>query len=88
MYLSKRRENSYVRVFAQFAVWLLARPNYISLTPSRKMATAAFARARMWCAWIAVKEFGYNWKEMRVGEPVLSRTPATAATESFSPANR
>jgi len=32
------------------------------------------------------QEFRYDWKEMRVGEPVAPRTAAAAA--SLSPANR
>lgn len=32
------------------------------------------------------QELRYDWKEMRVGEPVASRTPAAPST-SLSPAN-
>jgi hypothetical protein len=33
------------------------------------------------------QEFGYDWTEMRIGEPVRTRTYTTAA-ESFFPANQ
>ena len=33
------------------------------------------------------KEFGYDWSEMRVGNPVAGRV-ATTATHSYSPVNR
>ena len=35
------------------------------------------------------REFQYDWKEMRMGEPVRIRPPyASAPAESFSPANQ
>ena len=57
------------------------------LTPSRKMATSSHRHGTYVVCLDCGKEFGYNWKEMRIGEPVMSRTAATT-TESYSPANR
>ena len=59
------------------------------LTPGRKMATSTHRHGTYVVCLDCGQEFGYDWKEMRIGEPVVSgsRTAATA-TESFSPANR
>jgi RNase P subunit RPR2 len=57
------------------------------LTPSRKMATSTNRHGTYVVCLDCGQEFRYDWKEMRIGEPVAPRTPATA-TESFSPANR
>ena len=57
------------------------------LTPSRKMASSTNRHGTYVACLDCGKEFRYDWKEMRIGEPVVTRTPATA-TESFSPANR
>jgi len=56
------------------------------LTPSRKMATASNRHGTYVVCLDCGREFRYDWKTMRVGEPVTSR-PAAAAT-SLSPANR
>jgi hypothetical protein len=55
------------------------------LTPSRKMACASNRHGTYVVCLDCGQEFRYDWKEMRVGEPMASRTPATAA--SLSPAN-
>lgn len=34
------------------------------------------------------KEFGYDWSEMRVGDPVGTRVPATATQTTYFPVNR
>ncbi len=56
------------------------------LTPSRKMATASNRHGTYVVCLDCGREFRYDWKQMRVGEPVESRTPAAAT--SLSPANR
>ncbi|MCU1274973.1 MAG: hypothetical protein JWO48_2404 [Bryobacterales bacterium] len=56
------------------------------LTPSRKMAAASNRHGTYVVCLDCGQEFRYDWKEMRVGEAVTSRTPAPAA--SLSPANR
>jgi hypothetical protein len=56
------------------------------LTPSRKMASASNRHGTYVVCLDCGQEFGYDWKEMRVGEAVTSRT-GTPAT-SLSPANR
>jgi hypothetical protein len=62
------------------------------ITPTRKSALPASpARMGTYVACLDCgKEFRYNWKEMRIGEPVTARVPATAATttETFSPVHR
>jgi hypothetical protein len=64
------------------------------LTPARKGVTASSASARLGTYVVCLdcgQEFRYNWKEMRMGEPVPVRvkTGASAATtETFSPARR
>ena len=55
------------------------------LTPSRKMATASNRHGTYVVCLDCGQEFRYDWKQMRVGEPVEVR-PATAAA-SLSPAN-
>lgn len=61
------------------------------LTPARK-STLSSGPARLGTYVVCLdcgKEFRYNWKEMRVGEAVTTRVPATAATtETFSPVRR
>lgn len=64
------------------------------LTPARKVAGySANPSATRHGTYVVCldcgKEFGYDWKEMRIGEPVFrpSRT-TTATTETFSPVNR
>ena len=56
------------------------------LTPSRKMASTAHRHGTYVVCLDCGQEFRYDWKEMRVGEPVGSRTTATAEA-SFSPAS-
>jgi len=34
------------------------------------------------------KEFGYNWNEMRIGEPVTASVTTETAEAAFSAANR
>jgi len=57
------------------------------LTPSRKMATSTNRHGTYVVCLDCGQEFRYDWKEMRIGEAVMTRTPATA-TESLSTANR
>jgi len=56
------------------------------LTPSRKMATSSNRHGTYVVCLDCGQEFRYDWKEMRVGEPVAPRTGA--ATTSLSPANQ
>lgn len=64
------------------------------LTPARKAGYSPSPSATRHGTYVVCldcgKEFGYDWKEMRIGDPVLSRPSraATATTETFSPANR
>ncbi len=65
------------------------------LTPARKASTASSgSSARMGTYVVCLdcgQEFRYNWKEMRMEEPVTARAKAgaaPAATETFSPAQR
>lgn len=57
------------------------------LTPGHKMASATHRHGTYVACLDCGQEFRYDWKEMRLGEPVASRT-AHAAEASFSPANR
>ncbi len=60
------------------------------LTPSRRTGFAAsnFSGQKRNGTYVVCldcgKEFDYNWKDMRVGEPVRAGAPALAAEESFS----
>jgi hypothetical protein len=56
------------------------------LTPSRKMSTSANRHGTYVVCLDCGQEFRYDWKEMRVGEQVISRGANPAA--SLSPANR
>jgi len=57
------------------------------LTPGRKPAGNGAHRHGMYVVCLDCgQEFRYDWAEMRVGEPVASRTRA-AASESFSTVN-
>lgn len=63
------------------------------LTPTRRAATLSSGSARLGTYVVCLdcgKEFRYNWKEMRVGEPVSTRVAAATATttETFLPVNR
>lgn len=58
------------------------------LTPSRKMATSSNRHGTYVVCLDCGQEFRYDWKEMRIGEPVASGTRPATAAESFSPANR
>ena len=54
------------------------------LTPARRAADIPAQRHGTYVVCLDCgKEFGYNWNEMRVGEPVPQRTPAPAAQPSF-----
>ena len=55
------------------------------LTPSRKMASANHRHGTYVVCLDCGQEFRYDWKAMRVGEPVSFRPTAGAA--SLSPAN-
>jgi hypothetical protein len=55
------------------------------LTPSRKMASASNRHGTYVVCLDCGQEFRYDWKAMRVTEPVESRSTAGAA--SLSPAN-
>jgi len=60
------------------------------ITPSRKagFSPAGDQRHNTYVVCLDCgKEFGYDWAEMRIGEPVAARVTAEAAT-AFSPANR
>ena len=63
------------------------------LTPvRRRSANLSSGTARLGTYVVCLdcgKEFRYNWKEMRIGEPVTVRVPASVTTtETFSPAGR
>ena len=63
------------------------------LTPARKASTSGSARMGTYVVCLDCgQEFRYNWKAMRMEEPVVNRviTGASAATarETFSPASR
>jgi hypothetical protein len=52
------------------------------LTPERGGAQAGASRTYVVCLDCG-KEFAYDWKEMRVGQPVAAHVPATEAQPSF-----
>jgi hypothetical protein len=56
------------------------------LTPSRKMASATHRHGTYVVCLDCGQEFRYDWKAMRVGEPVVARPAAGAA--SLSPVNQ
>ena len=56
------------------------------LTPSHKMASATNRHGTYVVCLDCGREFRYDWKAMRIGEPVEHRTPSPAA--ALSPANR
>lgn len=57
------------------------------ITPGRKLAVAGVHRHGTYVACLDCgQEFCYDWKEMRIGEPVGARL-YPSATESFSHAN-
>ena len=57
------------------------------LTPGRKPAGNGAHRHGMYVVCLDCgQEFRYNWAEMRIGEPVSTRTRA-AASESYSTVN-
>jgi hypothetical protein len=60
------------------------------LTPSRRVAgTHGTTRHGTYVVCLDCgQEFGYDWKEMRVGEPVVTARPVAATAESLSVANR
>jgi hypothetical protein len=57
------------------------------LTPNHKMASATHRHGTYVVCLDCGQEFRYDWKEMRLGEAVQTRTAASAEA-SFSPANR
>jgi len=61
------------------------------LTPSRKMAATTQRHGTYVVCLDCGQEFRYDWKQMRVGEPVAARSATAgnaAAAESFYPVNR
>ena len=64
------------------------------LTPARKASKASSGSVRIGTYVVCLdcgQEFRYNWKEMRMEEPVPVRAIASASaptTETFSPARR
>jgi hypothetical protein len=58
------------------------------LTPNRKSAVFSAPTAARHGTYVVCldcgKEFGYDWNEMRVGQPVLARNATTATAESYS----
>jgi len=52
------------------------------LTPGRRGAAQTGSKTYVVCLDCG-KEFAYDWEEMRVGEPVAGRLPATEAQPSF-----
>jgi len=57
------------------------------LTPGHRMASATHRHGTYVVCLDCGQEFRYDWKEMRLGEAVTTRTPATAEA-SLSTANR
>jgi len=56
------------------------------LTPGHKMASATHRHGTYVVCLDCGQEFHYDWKEMRLGEPVTSTSVASpAAAASFSP---
>ncbi len=59
------------------------------ITPGRRGAASVSGRHGTYVVCLDCgKEFGYDWAEMRLGDPVSTRTPTTAAQTTYSPANR
>ena len=56
------------------------------LTPARKFGKSTRNGTYVVCLDCG-KEFDYNWQEMRIGEPVTVRVPASTG-ETLSPAHR
>lgn len=58
------------------------------LTPNRKMIGLSAPHATRHGTYVVCldcgKEFGYDWNEMRVGQPVTGRSAAATAAESYS----
>jgi hypothetical protein len=58
------------------------------LTPARKVGKSNGRNGATYVVCLDCgKEFDYDWKEMRIGEPVTLRVPA-GAQETLSPAHR
>jgi len=57
------------------------------LTPGAKMASTTHRHGTYVVCLDCGKEFRYDWKQMRLGEPVSVRA-STPPTASLSPANR
>jgi hypothetical protein len=64
------------------------------LTPARKASTGSSGSARMGTYVVCLdcgQEFRYNWKEMRMEEPVMVRAiggGSAATTKTLSPVSR
>ena len=58
------------------------------ITPGRKMASGAHRHGTYVVCLDCGQEFSYDWKEMRLGEPVAPRPTPRPAAATFSPANR
>ena len=56
------------------------------LTPARKVGKSGNRNGTYVVCLDCGKEFDYNWKEMRIGEPVAVRV--AAPQETLSPAHR
>lgn len=57
------------------------------LTPARKVGKSNTRNSTYVVCLDCGKEFDYNWQEMRIGQPVSIRVPASAP-EALSPAHR
>ena len=57
------------------------------MTPARTSAGLPTPAASRFATYVVCldcgKEFGYDWQEMRVGQPVATRLPAREAQPSF-----
>jgi len=57
------------------------------LTPTRKSAGQAVSGVSRFGTYVTCldcgKELAYDWEEMRIGDPVVARKPATEAQPSF-----
>lgn len=58
------------------------------LTPGRRMAPAAHRHGTYVVCLDCGQEFAYDWKAMRLGEPVTSRSTAHPAAAAVSAVNR
>ena len=62
------------------------------ITPARKSGFSPLSTAARRGAYVVCldcgKEFGYDWAEMRIGEPVAAPVTAAASLSAASAANR